>query len=59
MYSVCTGPRPGGGAYCSGNPGDGSTVVRYQRNPPSAAATVRPRIHAMPLNDWPKMRSQV
>src|SRR5258705_13752060 len=59
MYSVWTGPRPGGGAYCKGNPGDGSTVVRYQRNAPSPNATVRPAIHTTPVTDWPRMRSQV
>ncbi len=59
MYSVWTGPSPGGGPYCSGNPGDASTVLRFQRNAPSAAATVRLRIHAKPLSDRPRMRSQV
>src|SRR5258705_12742338 len=59
MYSVWTGPRPVGGAYCSGNPGGGSTVVRYQRNAPSPNATVRPAIHTTPVTDWPRMRSQV
>ena len=59
MYSVCTGPRPGGGAYWSGNPGDGSTVVRYHRNAPSPKTTVRPAIHTTPVTDWPRMRSHV
>src|SRR6201991_520974 len=58
MYSVCTGPRPGGGAYCSGKPGEGSTVVRYQRKAPRPNATVRPAIHTTPVTDWPRMRSQ-
>src|SRR3979490_1772990 len=57
MYSVCTGPRPGGGAYCSGNPGDGSTVVRYHRYAPSPNAIVAPAIHTTPITDWPRMRS--
>src|SRR3954471_12956310 len=59
MYSVCTGPRPVGGAYCSGNPGDGSTVGRYHRNSPSPNATVRPAIHGTPVNDRPRMRSHL
>src|SRR5258705_5187306 len=59
MYSVWTGRRPGGGVYCKGNPGDGSTVVRYQRNAASQNARVRPAIHTTPVTDWPRMRSQV
>src|SRR5215212_4755614 len=58
MYSACTGPRPVGGAYCSGNPGEGSTVVRYHRYAPSPNATVSPTIHTTPVTDWPRMRSQ-
>src|SRR5258705_13466198 len=58
MYSVWTGPRPGGGAYCNGNPGGGSTVERYQRNAPSPNATVTPAIHTTPATDWPRIRSQ-
>ena len=52
-------PEPGGGAYCSGKPGDGSTVVRYHRNAPSPNSTVSAATHSTPVTDWPRMRSQV
>src|SRR5262245_44115641 len=59
MYSLCTGPSPGGGAYCSGNPGEGSTVVRYHRNAPRPNATVSAATNATVVTDCPRMRSQV
>ena len=57
MYSVCTGPSPGGGAYWMGKPGSGSTVVRYQRNAPTPAIADSASTHATPVIDWPRMRS--
>ena len=57
MYSHCTGPRPVGGAYCSGKPGDGSTVDRHHRNAPSPAAAVSPISHSTTGTDRPSTGS--
>ena len=57
MYSHWTGPNPGGGAYCRGKPGDGSTVVRYASTAPRPASTDNPSSTTTWVTDCPRIRS--
>ncbi len=57
MYSVWTGPRPGGGAYCNGNAGGFSTTVRSQPTAATPASTVNTASHITPVTDCPSTRS--
>ncbi len=59
MYSVCTGPSPFGGSYCTGNPGAGSTVVRDQKYASSPMPTVSSAIQTNPVTDRPRILSHV
>ena len=58
MYSDCTGPSPGGGAYCSGNPGGFSSTLRNHTSATTPSSTASAPTPSAPLTDWPSTRSQ-